>query len=408
MPRVKVPLKAPQVKKLLNQPGRHAVGGWPPGLILEVGENGTGHWTYRTHIAGRRRWIGVGSYQDYTLGEAREKAAEFRDMIVKEGRDPIAERRECKEADTSKIFNQAWDEFWRDKAAERSLPTQLNWEASMKNYVLPVIGKKFIAEITNRDIERVLRPIWEGKTVTAKKIRGRLEDVFSWAIVKGYFKGDNPARWKDNLKEILPMPSRVHKTQHLRALDVNDAPEFMALLRTKQGTAPRALEFLILTAVRSLEVRGTRWAELDLERQRWELPGERMKMNRPHVVPLSDAALNLLQQTPEFSPEFVFPAPRGGMLSDMSLMAVIKRMDWYDRTTVHGFRAVFKSWANEIVDAPDFVSEMALAHSVGDSIQQAYKRSNLFAKRLKLMREWAQFLGYAEKGAKVVPLEARA
>jgi integrase len=254
----------------------------------------------------------------------------------------------------------------------------------------------------------VLRPIWEEKTVTAKKIRGRLEDVFSWAIVKGYFRGDNPARWKNNLKEILPMPSRVHKTQHLRALDVNDAPEFMALLRTKQGTAPRALEFLILTAVRSLEVRGTRWAELDLERQRWEIPGERMKMNRPHVVPLSDAALNLLQQTPEFSPEFVFPAPRGGMLTDSSLMAVIKRMDWYDRTTVHGFRAVFKSWANEIVDAPDFVSEMALAHSVGDSIQKAYKRSNLFAKRLKLMREWAQFLGYAEKGAKVVPLEARA
>lgn len=408
MPRVKDPVNAQHVVKLLKQPGRHAVGGWPPGVILEVGPNSSAHWTYRTHIKGRRRWIGIGSYLDYTLAEARAEATELRRQIVKEGRDPIAERRERKKVDTSKTFAQAWDEFWRDKAAERSPATQHHWEASMKNYVLPAIGNKAIAEITNRDIEGVLRPIWESKTVTAKKIRGRLEDVFSWAIVKGYFTGENPARWKDNLKEILPMPSRVHTTRHYRALDVNDAPEFMALLRTKEGTAARALEFLILTAVRSIEVRGTRWDEIDEDRQRWEIPGERMKMKFPHVVPLSAAALKLLQKAPEFDSELVFPAPRGGMLSDMSLMAVIKRMDWYDRTTVHGFRAVFKSWANEVVDAPDFVSEMALAHSVGDSIQQAYKRSDLFAKRLKLMREWATFLGYAETGAKVVPLEARA
>jgi integrase len=410
MPRVANTLTDLEVKALTN-PGHHPVGG-VPGLLLQIRPSGSRYWVYRTHIAGKRCNIGIGSTGEYTLAGAREEARELRRQ-VRGGRNPIEERRQQRKtmkAEQSRrvTFKDAWLGFWADKRTEFSEATAHHWESSMDRHILPVIGSRIVPEIDKTDIESVLRPLWETKTVTAKKLRGRMERVLSWSTVKGYREGDNPARWNDNLKEILPSGGNVHKTTHLRALQVSDAPDFMAELRHRNGIAARALEFTILTAVRSGESRGALWSEIDFKRGSWNIPAERMKMSLPHIVPLSDRALNVLDQVRGMSNNALFPAPRSEFLSDMSLLAVLKRMGWHDRTTVHGFRAVFKSWANEVVDVPDFVSEMALAHSVGDSIQKAYRRSDLWAKRLRLMREWSKFLGFTEAGGAVIKLEARA
>jgi integrase len=405
MPKVAEELKALEVKRI-TAPGFHAVGG-VPGLLLRVKPSGARNWVLRAVVGNKRRDMGLGGFPGVPLGEAREQARKCRRMIS-DGLDPVEESRKRKQAlraeqETRISFAKAWREFWADRSAELGAKTARHWKASIENYALPVIGQQVVADLETRHIEDVLRPIWESKTVTAKKLRARLENVLSWATVKGYRSGDNPARWKDNLKEILPRPSKVYKAQNFRALPIADAPKFMAALAKRHGNAARALEFAILTAARSGEVRGARWDEIDLDAGRWKIPAERMKMERPHLVPLSDAARRLLESMPHES-ELIFPAPRGGMLSDMTLLAVLKRMGWIDRTTVHGFRAVFKSWSLERTDYPDFVSEMALAHAVGDEIQKAYQRSDLMAKRRGLMRQWAKYLGFAEAGGKVTPI----
>jgi len=384
----------------------HAVGG-VQGLQLRVRPSGARTWILRVKVGDKRRDYGLGNYPSVTLAQARENAREYRQMIF-DGLDPATERRKRQDAlraeqETRITFAEAWQQFWRDKRAGLAEKTARLWEGTITRYALPGLGDMMVADIELRHVEAVLRPIWSDKTETATKLRGRLESIFSWATVKGLRSGDNPARWANGLKEIMPAPSKVTKAGNFRALSIDETPEFLEALRAENGNAARALELAILTAVRSGEVRGAAWSEIDLKAGTWTIPGDRMKMDRDHTVPLSDAAVSLLKDQPKDS-ELVFPAPRGGMYSDMSLLAVIKRMGWKEKTTAHGFRAVFKSWAVERTDSPDFVSEMALAHSVGDAIQKAYQRSDLLAKRRRLMREWSQFLGYQEKGAKVVSL----
>jgi len=405
----------------LKAPGYYSVGG-VGGLLLCVKESGAKSWILRYSTGLKRiskngkpypvlRDMGLGPFPDVGLGDAREEARKMKAML-REGLDPIEERRKLKatliaELEKRRTFAEVCEQFFKVKAGELIPKNAQHWRRSIERYALPVIGSKIVADIETRHIEAILQPIWAEKNVTATALRGRLESVLSFATVKGYRSGDNPARWKDNLKELLPKPSKVHKVKHHRALSIDDTPEFMKALRKRtQGNAARALELAVLTAARSGEVRGALWSEIDLKRKRWTIPAERMKMDRPHIVPLSDAAVLLLEAQPRGN-DLVFPSPMGGQLSDMALLAVLKRMDYYSKTTVHGFRAVFKSWGQERTDTPHFVSEMALAHSVGDGIQQAYQRSDLAAKRLKLMREWSRFLGYAEKGAKVVQMEAR-
>ena len=420
MPKRAKELEALQVRRI-KRPGYHPVGG-VAGLLLCVKPSGAKSWVLRyatgetrTSSTGKpyaaRRDMGLGPYPDVTLSQARERARQARDLMY-EGIDPLDQRKRQRDAlreqqATRKTFAQVWPEFFGKKSQELSATNCQHWKSSIERYALPVIGSMTVADIEMRHIKEILEPIWTDKTMLAKKLRGRLEAVLSFATVNGYREGDNPARWADNLKEVLPKPSKVHKVRHFRALSIDETPAFIEALRKREGTAARALEFAILTAARSGEVRGARWDEIDMKRKRWSIPAERMKMDRDHVVPLTDAALAILEAMPRDA-ELVFPAPRGGPLSDMSLLAVIKRMDYKDRTTVHGFRSAFKDWATEETDAQDFISEMALAHSVGDEVQQAYRRSDLAAKRLKLMRQWSQFLGYPETGAKVVQLEARA
>lgn len=407
MPRV-VKEKSPAEVRRLTKPGYHAVGG-VSGLLLRVSKTGGRSWILRTMVGGRRRDIGLGGFPDTTLTGARDRAREAKNLI-REGIDPTEERRKAHAAlradqERQKTFAEVWRQFLAAKLVSVTQKTRQHWINSIERYALPVIGSTVVAEIDKTQIENVLVPIWIKKPIMGRKLRQRVERVLGFATAKGYRSGPNPAAWKHNLEEVLPATSEVHKVRHFRALPHDDAPEFIGQLRQRQGNAARALEFAILTAGRSGEVRGARWDEIDLKRKRWTIPADRMKMDRDHTVPLSDAALAVLQKMPRES-ELIFPAPRGGQLSDMTLLAVIKRMDYYERTTAHGFRSTFKDWATEETDVQDFISEMALAHSVGDEVYRAYKRSDLVTKRRRLMREWAQFLGYDEKGASVLDMEA--
>ena len=250
----------------------------------------------------------------------------------------------------------------------------------------------------------VLQPIWKTKTETASRLRGRIESVLDWATARGYREGLNPARWKGHLDHLLPSPGKIVKAGHHAAVPVGEAGAFMQALRAQQGTGAKALEFAILTAARSGEARGATWREIDIDQAMWVVPGDRMKAGKEHRVPLSDAALALLRELPRIAgTDLVFPAPRGGLLSDMTLVAVTRRMGV--AAVPHGFRSTFRDWCSERTNHPREVAEMALAHTIGDKVEAAYRRGDLFEKRRALMSEWAAFLAKPEAHAKVIPMQ---
>lgn len=406
MPKIAREIRDVELRRIAK-PGFHAVGG-VSGLLLKVTPTGSRSWVLRTTVGKRRTDIGLGGYPDVPLTSARDRARETK-ALIRDGIDPVQERRRkraelIRQQETRATFKEAWEQFWRDRRSEFGTKTIAHWENSVVSYALPVIGSVQVSEIETRHIENVLRPIWETKTVTAKKLRGRLEAILSWATVKGLRQGDNPARWKDNLKEILPRPSKLHKTKHFRAFGFDQMPEFIAALKKQKGVSARAVEFCILTAARSGEVRGAVWSEIDLKKRLWVIPASRMKADKPHHIPLSDAAIKLLKQLPKLG-EHVFTAPRGGMLSDMSLLAVLKRMGWYDRTTVHGFRSAFKDWSRQSKKYRDEVSELQLAHVNTDATRAAYARDMLLPQRAAMMGDWARF---CEASVTVVKMRAKA
>ena len=410
MPKKAKELEAIDVKRL-TKPGSYAVGG-VAGLELRVKDTGARSWVLRTVVGAKRKQIGLGGYPVVGLAEARKEAKKMKKKIRKKGFDPVLERRKVRakliaEQETRKTFAEVWKEFMSAKLGSVTTKTRQHWINTIERYALPTLGGLFVADIEMRHIEQVLIPVWTAKPMIAKKLRQRLQRILLYATAKTYRTGNNPAAWKDNLDGALEDPKQAHKTKHFRALDLDETPEFITALRQREGSAARALEFAILTAARSGEVRGATWDEIDFKRNLWTIPAERMKMDRDHSVVLTTATMELLKAMPRES-DLIFPAPRGGQLSDMSLLAVVKRMGYHDRTTVHGFRSVFKVYADEETDVQDFISEMCLAHYVSDEVMKAYKRSDVRAKRLLLMREWSRFLGYAESGAKVVQMEARA
>jgi len=434
MPRLAKELSPLQVRNLMRtkQPGQHPVGG-VPGLILEVRESGSAYWHYRTHIAGKRRWIGIGGYPEFGLSDARDEARELR-RKVRDGYDPVAVRRERKAAlredQHQQIkFREHWRKFMVVKRKDLTTKTANEWDSMMRNYALPHIGDLLVKDIEMHDIKGVLvqqikaGPLWEVKNPTAKKLRKILFQAFNNAKSEKRYSGDNPAAWRGNLDgpAVLVKASAIHKVQHQPSLPIDRAPDFIAALKKRGGNAAVALQFLILTAVRSTETIGAKWDEIDFKKAEWRIPAERMKMQNGHDVPLSDAAIALLKAMPRGG-DFIFPAPHGEEMSGNAMAALVKRMHttelktgrdgWIDptngrRIVPHGFRSTFKDWCTENTDVADFISEMALAHKVGDEVRQAYQRSDLLVKRRRLMREWARHLGYAERGAKVIPLEAR-
>lgn len=407
MPKRAKELSALAVKHL-TEPGLHFVGG-VQGLALQVLPTGGRSWVLRVMIGGKRRDMGLGGYPDVKLAEAREQAEAARKQI-RSNVDPIKVRAAEKAAlragagknivfqDAALAFIEANEASWRNDKHRQQ------WRNSLEAYAYPVIGKLHLRDIELPHILKILEPIWEGKTETATRLRGRVEQVLDWGTVRGYREGLNPARWRGHLDKLLAKPKKLAKVKHHAALPWAEIGDFMAKLRKAEGMGARALEFVILTACQSGEVRGATWAEIDLDAAVWTIPAERMKAGKPHSVPLSDAAVALLKALPRMAgTNYVFPAPRGGQLSDMTLTAVLRRMDL--DVVPHGFRSTFREWAGESSGHPREVIEHALAHQLADKAEAAYQRGSLFPKRVKLMQDWANFCAKPTL-AKVVPMQA--
>lgn len=393
MPKLPEPM-GPLAVSRLNRPGLHAVGG-VPGLALQVLASGGRTWVLRAVIGNRRREMGLGGYPGVTLAMAREAAREARDLI-RRGIDPIEAANEAREAlkvtpTIAYTFRAAAEAYIAAHEASWKNPKHRDqWTATLKNYAYPVMGKLDVAAIELPHVMRVLEPIWLKKTETAKRLRGRIEMVLDWAGARGFREGPNPARWRGHLDKLLAKPSKVHRIVHHRALPIDGISAFMARLRTAEGVGARALEFAILTAARSGEVRGATWNEIDLDARLWTISAERMKAAREHRAPLSEAAVAVLRAMPQGRPDsYVFKAAHGGRLSDMTISAVLRRLDV--DAVPHGFRSTFRDWVAERTAYPNEVAEMALAHAVGNKVEAAYRRGDLFEKRLAMMNDWARF-----------------
>ncbi len=409
MPKLAKELSAVEVRRIVRS-GMHAVGG-VNGLYINVKQTGARSWIQRVMIGGRVREIGLGSFPSVTLEQARQRARDVRQQVY-EGTDPLAARRavqdKLRSAEAKRLtFDEASRECHKSKVHEfRSKKHGRDWINSLKMYASPAMGSLPVHDIQLPHIVSALKPIWTDKTETATRVRQRIEAVLAWATVSGYRSGDNPARWKGNLEHVLAKPGKVRKVEHYAALPWHEIGSFMLELRKREGMGARALEFAILTAARSGEVRLATWSEMDLNTKLWTIPAERMKAGRPHRVPLSDPVIALLESLPRFegSP-YVFPAIRGGALSDMSISAVCRRMGV--AAVPHGFRSTFKDWCRSSTAYPDEVSELALAHVSNDATRAAYARDELLPKRASLMRDWASYLSRPPGKAAVTPIGIR-
>ena len=404
-------LSAAMVAKALPA-GMYNDGG---GLYLQVAKGGTKSWIFRFMLAGRAREMGLGSVHDFSLREARERAREARQLTA-DGIDPIEARRERQANSRAKAAN----EISFADAAERYIKAHAagwknakhadQWRNTLKTYAYPVIGSLSVASIDTAHITKIIEPIWAEKTETASRVRGRIELVLDWAKARHYRTGENPARWRGHLDKLLPARSKVSKVRHHPAMAYTDLPSFMPRLREVSGIAARALEFTILTAVRTSEAIGATDAEFDLVEKVWTIPAERMKADRPHRVPLSDRAVEILQSTPrEARSSYVFPgAKRGKPLSNMAMLEVLRGMDGTGGLTVHGFRSTFRDWAAERSSFPREIAEAALAHTVRDKTEAAYQRGDMLEKRRRLMSAWAGFLISAPASSQnVLPLSRK-
>ena len=413
-----MPLKAREMSALevnrLKHPGHghnatFAVGG-VNGLQLQVTPTGARSWLLRCTVGAKRRHVGLGGYPDVPLTQARERAREARDLI-RQGIDPIEHRKATTAAlvasqNKGMTFARAMEKYLAGKLAEfDNEKHRKQWRATLDNYAVPELGGMFVSEISVQDIQRVLEPIWLTKTETASRLRGRLEAVLAWATVSGHRSGENPARWRGNLDSVLPKPSRVAKVAHHPALSLSDAPNWFADVRSRKGMATRALEFMAMTAARSGEVRGALWQEIDLDAGLWIIPADRMKAGKEHRVPLTGPALNLIKALDRFGDSpYVFPAVRGGQLSDAALSACMKRVHeaasagYVDSRSgrpagPHGLRSTFRDWAAEKTEFPRDMAEIALAHTVGSDVERAYRRGDMLEKRRAMMQDWLEFLG---------------
>jgi integrase len=384
------PLNDLQVRRLTER-GRHAVGG-VHGLMLLVKSPRARSWVLRVTVGDRRRDIGLGGYPSVQLASARDRARTIADQIFA-GADPVSARRRQRQVRATPAatvtFEQAARRCHAAKSGEfRSTKHRDDWLSSLVRYAFPVFGGLAVGDVQEPDVLRVLEPIWTAKTETASRVRGRIEVVLSWAKAQRLRTGENPARWSENLEHALPAPAKLRRPVHRRALHWRDVPEFMVTLGTRDGTGSRCLEFAVLTAARSREVRVAAWTEIDFASNVWRVPADHMKAGRPHTVPLSPQAVTLLRSiAPRADSPFIFPAARGGSLSDMTLIKACR--DTGAGATPHGFRSSFKEWARTQPGFLDEVSELCLAHVNDDVTRAAYARDGLMDTRRELLERWA-------------------
>ena len=395
-------LTALQVTKL-TKPGLYGDGG---GLTLQITKAGVKSWLFRFMREGKAYGMGLGATHTFSLAEARQKALAARKLLA-DGLNPLTEKKEkllaiALERARMMTFDQCSMAYIEaHKASWKNAKHLDQWTNTLATYASPVFGQLPVAAIDTALVVKCLAPIWQTKTETASRLRGRIESVLGWAATSGYRTGENPARWKGHLENLLANISKTSRTKNHPSLPWQQVADFMAALKAREGNASRAIEFAILTACRSGEVRGARWSEFDFKEKVWTIPAARMKAHREHQVPLSEAAMAVLASMPQ-SGEFVFPGTKGQPLSDMSLTAVIRRMNsakvkpvWVgaagEGITVHGFRSTFRMWTAETTAYPREVAEHALAHKLPDAVERAYQRGSQFAKRQSLMAEWATY-----------------
>jgi integrase len=390
------------------RPGKHEDGG---GLRLVVSPAGARKWVLRYTIDGKRREMGLGSLPSVGLGRARVKAEECR-RLASDGIDPI----EARQTEPEKIPTfttcaahhiRAHRRGWKNAKHARQ------WVSTLKTYARPVIGSKRVDTIATEDILKILSPIWTTKTETAKRVQGRIENVLDYAAAHKYRDPLNPARWRGHLDKLLPKPSRVKKSSHHPAMPHSEVPAFMGELWGNSSISALALRFLVLTATRTGEVLGAHWSEIDLESAIWTVPAARMKARREHRVPLSDAAMAVLGALPRIEGNsYLFPGARHGRsLSNMALLQLMRGMGYgvdgnRGDYVPHGFRSSFRDWSGEVSSFPRDVAEMALAHVIQNKVEAAYRRGDLFAKRRKMMQEWADYV--SKEQAKVIPINKHA
>jgi integrase len=381
-----------------KRPGMYADGG---GLYLRVTSDETRNWVFRFMLNGKPRWMGMGALHTIGLAEARNRAAVHR-MQCHDGIDPIEARRaermqgRLNVAKAITFADCAARYIAGHRAGWRSAKHIAQWEATLATYTEPVIGSLSVQAIDTALVLKVVEPIWTMKPETAGRVRGRIESILDWAKARGYRAGENPARWRGHLDKLLPALSKVRRVAHHAALPYAELSGFLIALREQGGIAARALEFTILTAARTGEAIGARWGEISLTEKVWTVPATRTKGAKEHRVPLSARALAILD---EMNPlrhagdagAFVFPGGKAGRpLSNMAFLMLLRRMG-RDDLTAHGFRSSFRDWAAERTNFPSEIAEMALAHAVGNAVEAAYRRGDLFDKRRRLMDAWTEF-----------------
>jgi len=407
MPRKASPMSALAVSRL-KAPGLHFVG-TVDGLALQITSTNARSWVLRATIGGKRRDMGLGGFPDVTLAGAHEAARAAR-VKVKQGIDPINENKAARSAlavarATERTFKACAAEYIAaHEAGWRNAKHGQQWVNTLEKYAFPVIGEMLVSDVDTPAILKVIEPIWLEKTETATRLQQRINLVIDMAIAREYRAGPNPARWKGYLDKMLVKPSKINKRKHHRALPAIEMCAFMKDLRAQVGTGARALEFTILTAARSGEARGATWAELDLEAKIWTIPASRMKSGVVHRVALSNPAVKLLRNLPRINGnDLIFVAPRGGQLSDMTLTAVLRRMNI--DCVPHGFRSTFRDWCGEHTNYARELAEHALAHAVGGQVEQSYARGDLLEKRRPMMDDWATFCETAGKPANIIPIK---
>lgn len=389
--------------------GLHGDGG---GLYLQVGPTGSKSWIFRFMMNRKSRDMGLGSVNDFTLTEAREAARDCR-RLLRDGIDPIdarhSQRRErMADAARQQTFKECAADYIRTHSSSwKNAKHCQQWENTLTTYAYPVLGKLAVRDIDTHLIKQVLDPIWQTKTETATRVRNRIERVLDWATVQQLRQGENPARWKGHLENLLPAPTKLKNVQHHKALPYAEMATFLKELDAVDGVSAKGLRFLILTAARSGEVRNAVWDEIDMEKKIWTIPAEKMKAGKEHTVPLSEATLDILKQMQASREgDLVFPGSRERRpLSDMAFTQLLRRMK-KDGVTAHGFRSSFRDWAGETTAFAREVIEAALAHQLKDKTEAAYFRSNLLDKRRTLMDTWAEYC-FREPNVETAPACSR-
>jgi integrase len=390
----------------VTEPGLYADGG---GLYLRVGRGGAKSWCLRYMLHGRAREMGLGGLLNLALADARRKAAMQRALLV-DKIDPLEHRKAENaakkiEAARSVTFDECASAYIKaHEISWHNAKHRQQWQNTLATYVSPIFGSVPVGEVDVGMVMKAIEPLWKTKPETAARLRGRIEAVLDWAKALGFRDGENPARWRGHMSNLLPARTKVRAVNHHTALPYSEIGAFVCGLRSRQGAAAAALEFLILTAARTGEVIGARRSEIDLHARVWTVPEKRMKGKREHRVPLSSGAMRALERAKVEGNEFLFPGTKAGQgLSNMALLKVLERMNRGD-LTVHGFRATFKTWATERSNFPRELVEAALAHVLEDKTEAAYQRGDILEKRRRLMGAWAEFCDKRAAGGTVVNL----